>query len=159
MPPKKKPEERRNIALNRKARHDYAVLESFEAGIALTGTEVKSCRAGGVNLADSYAAVQKGQLMLVGSHISPYEQGNRFNHEPRRSRVLLMHKREILRLKKNVEAKGLTIIPLAMYFSSKGKVKVELGLCRGKNTVDKREDMKKKMDDLDIRRALAANRK
>lgn len=156
MTAKKKTEERKSIAVNRKARHDYAVLETYEAGIALTGTEVKSCRGASVNLADSYAAVSNGELKLIGVHISPYEQGNRFNHDPRRTRVLLMHKREIFKLKKNVEAKGLTLIPLALYFGNRGKVKVELGLCRGKNTVDKREDLKKKMDNLDMRRALAA---
>ncbi len=154
MPQKKQKEERKSIAVNRKARHDYAVLETYEAGIALTGTEVKSCRASGVNLSDSYACIINGQLRLIGTHISLYDQGNIFNHEPKRQRILLMHKREIFRLKKSIEAKGLTLIPLSMYFSDKGKIKVELGLCRGKNTVDKREDMKKKMDELDIKRAV-----
>ncbi len=154
MPQKKQKEERKSIAVNRKARHDFAVLETYEAGIALTGTEVKSCRAGGVTLSDSYAAILNGVLTLIGTHIALYEQGNIENHEPKRHRTLLMHKREILRLKKNIEAKGLTLIPLSMYFNAKSKVKVELGLCRGKNTVDKREDMKKKMDELDIKRAM-----
>ena len=151
-----KPEGKKNIAQNKKARHDYAVLETFEAGIALTGTEVKSCRASGVNLVDSYAVVKEGELLLIGVHISPYAQGNMFNHEVRRTRKLLMHRREIARMKKNVETKGLTIIPLSFYFGARGKIKVELGLCRGKNVHDKREDMKKKMDELDMRRSLTS---
>ena len=142
------------LATNRKARHEYQVLENFEAGIVLTGTEVKSCREAGVNLTDSYAAIQGGELFLIGTHIAPYAQGNIFNHEPRRKRKLLMHRREILRLKRNIEAKGLTLIPLAFYFGNRGRIKVELGLCRGKNTVDKREDLKKKMDDIEVRRAM-----
>ncbi|HQC53276.1 MAG TPA: SsrA-binding protein SmpB [Lentisphaeria bacterium] len=146
------------ISQNKKARHDYIVLEKFEAGIALTGTEVKSCRAGGVSLVDAYASIQDGNLQLTGVHIAPYEQGNRNNHEPRRLRRLLMHKREITRLKKSVEAKGLTLVPLSFYFNDKGKVKVELGLCRGKNVRDKRDDLKKREADRDIRRALTAKR-
>ncbi|HOG51399.1 MAG TPA: SsrA-binding protein SmpB [Lentisphaeria bacterium] len=146
------------ISQNKKARHDYIVLEKFEAGIALTGTEVKSCRAGGVSLVDAYASIHDGNLQLNGVHIAPYEQGNRNNHEPRRSRRLLMHKREIMRLKKSVEAKGLTVVPLSFYFNDKGKVKVELGLCRGKNVRDKRDDLKKREADRDMRRALTAKR-
>jgi len=153
MATKKKQEERKSIAVNRKARHDYQVLENFEAGISLTGTEVKSCREAGVSLTDSYAAVQGGELYLVGAHIAPYAQGNIFNHEPRRKRKLLMHRREILRLKKSIEAKGLTLIPLSFYFGNRGRIKVELGLCRGKNTADKREALKKKMDDIEMNRA------
>ncbi|MDD4097132.1 MAG: SsrA-binding protein SmpB [Lentisphaeria bacterium] len=148
----------KTIAQNKKARHDYAVLETFEAGIALTGTEVKSCRAGGVSLVDAYASIHDGNLQLSGVHIAPYEQGNRNNHEARRSRRLLMHKREIQRLKKSIEAKGLTLVPLSFYFNNQGKVKVELGLCRGKNVHDKRDDLKKREDDRDMRRALAARR-
>ncbi len=155
MATKKKQEERKSIAVNRKARHDYQVLETYEAGIELTGTEVKSCRAAGVTLTDSYAAIHGGELNLIGVHIAPYAQGNIFNHEPRRKRRLLMHKREILRLKKNIEAKGLTLIPLSFYFGNRGRIKVELALCRGKNTVDKREDLKKKMDDIEMRRAIS----
>ena len=153
MATKKKQEERKSIAVNRKARHDYQVLENFEAGISLTGTEVKACREAGVSLTDSYAAVQGGELYLVGAHIAPYAQGNIFNHEPRRKRKLLMHRREILRLKKSIEAKGLTLIPLSFYFGNRGRIKVELGLCRGKNTADKREALKKKMDDIEMNRA------
>jgi SsrA-binding protein len=148
----------KNIVQNKKARHDYAILEHFEAGIELTGTEVKSCRAAGVSLNDAYAAVQEGQLLLLNAHIAPYEQGNRNNHPPRRPRRLLMHKREIFRLKKSVESKGLTLIPLSMYFNDRGKVKVNLALCRGKNVRDKRETLKKRTDDREIRRAISARR-
>ena len=144
------------IHQNKKARHDYAVLETFEAGIALTGTEVKSCRAGAVALNDTYAAVQHGELMLLAAHISPYSMGNRFNHDPQRPRKLLMHKREILRLKKSIEAKGLTLVPLSLYFNDKGKVKVQLALCRGKNVHDKRDDLRQKEDNRDMRRAMHA---
>ncbi|MGI5925088.1 MAG: SsrA-binding protein SmpB [Lentisphaerae bacterium] len=148
----------KNIVQNKKARHDYAVLERFEAGIELTGTEVKSCRAGSVSLTDAYAVVQDGQLILLNAHIAPYEQGNRNNHQPRRNRRLLMHKREILRLKKSVESKGLTLVPLSMYFNDRGKVKVDLALCRGKNVRDKREDIKKRSDDREIQRLMSARR-
>ncbi len=146
------PEKTKNIAQNKKARHDYAILDSFEAGIELTGTEVKSCRAGGVSLVDSYATVIDGELKLIGTHIALYEMGNRFNHEPRRQRRLLMHKREIGRLKKSVEQKGLTLVPLSFYFNSRGKVKVNLGLCRGKNVGDKRESLKARDDQRDMDR-------
>ena len=144
----------KNIAQNKKARHDYAVLDSFEAGIELTGTEGKSCRAGGFSLADSYAKVENGEMYLLGAHIAPYLQGNRNNHAPRRNRRLLLHKREIARLKKNIEAKGLTLVPLSVYFNDRGMVKVQLGLCRGKNVHDKRETLKKSQDEREIRRAM-----
>ncbi|MBP1582654.1 MAG: SsrA-binding protein SmpB [Victivallales bacterium] len=152
---------RKNICQNKKARHDYTVLETFEAGIALTGTEVKSCRANGVSLTDAYAqADAKGNLNLLGANIALYDQGNRNNHEPRRTRRLLMHKREILRLRKSVEQKGLTLIPLSFYFNDEGKVKVELGLCRGKNVHDKRESMRKQDDEREMSRAMrGGNRK
>ncbi len=153
--PKKKQEGRKYLANNKKAFHDYAVLERFEAGIKLTGTEVKSALDNGVTLTDSYAAVKNGQLYLIGAHIAPYVQGNIFNHEPKRNRLLLMHKREILKLKKNVEAKGLTLIALSMYYSESHKIKVELGLCRGKNVRDKREDMKREIDQMETKRMTA----
>jgi len=151
----------KNICQNKKARHDYTVLETFEAGIALTGTEVKSCRANGVSLTDAYAqADAKGNLNLLGANIALYDQGNRNNHDPRRNRRLLMHKREILRLRKSVEQKGLTLIPMSFYFNDKGKVKVELGLCRGKNVHDKRESMRKQDDEREMSRAMrGGNRK
>lgn len=144
----------RTIAQNKKAFHDYFVKERFEAGISLTGTEVKSCRANGVSLVDAYVQVIEGELRLIGVHIAPYEFGNRLNHEPRRQRVLLMHRKEILRLKKHIEQKGLTLVPLAFYFNNRGKVKVELGLCQGKQAHDKRDALKERMDERDMRRAL-----
>lgn len=126
------------IAENRKARHDYFIEETFEAGISLVGTEVKSLRAGKVNLKDGYAQVINGEMILQQVHISPYEQGNRFNVDPLRPRKLLMHKREIMRLYGQVRQEGLTLVPLKFYFK-KGKVKVELALCKGKKLYDKRE--------------------
>ena len=130
------------IAQNKKAYHDYFVDEKYEAGIALFGTEVKSVRAGAVNLKDSYCEVKGGELFAVGIHISPYEKGNVFNREPRRDRKLLMHKKEILKLHGLVSQKGYTLVPLSFYFSG-SHVKVELGLCRGKKLYDKRDDMAK----------------
>lgn len=130
-------------AENRKARHDYHIHETFEAGIALTGTEVKSLRAGKANLKDSYARIDNGELMLHNLHISPYEQGNRFNHEPLRTRKLLMHRYEINKLVGQTREKGYTLTPLKLYFS-KGKVKVELALTTGKKNYDKRHDMAEK---------------
>lgn len=130
-------------AENRKARHDYHIHETFEAGIALTGTEVKSLRAGKANLKDSYARIDNGELMLHNMHISPYEQGNRFNHEPLRTRKLLMHRYEINKLVGQTREKGYTLTPLKLYFS-KGKVKVELALTTGKKNYDKRQDMAEK---------------
>ncbi len=130
-------------AENRKARHDYHIHETFEAGIALTGTEVKSLRAGKANLKDSYARIDNGELMLHNMHISPYEQGNRFNHEPLRTRKLLMHRYEINKLVGQTREKGYTLTPLKLYFS-KGKVKVELALTTGKKNYDKRQDLAEK---------------
>ena len=127
------------IAENRKARHDYFVLDTYEAGIVLSGTEVKSLRAGRVNLRDSFAQVKNGEMYLEGTHISPYEQGNRFNLEPMRARKLLLHKRQIMKLYGQVKQEGLTLVPLKFYFL-RGKVKVELALCKGKKLYDKRDD-------------------
>lgn len=127
------------IAQNKKARHDFFILDTWEAGIVLQGTEVKSLRDSRVNLKDSYARVRNGEVWLIGVHISPYPQGNIANHEPERDRKLLLHAREIERLRRNIEEKGLTIVPLSLYFSE-GRVKVELGLAKGKHTYDKRED-------------------
>lgn len=139
------------IARNRKAFHDYEILESFEAGIELCGTEVKSCRNHGAQLHDAYASVETGELFVYGLHISPYEMGNRFNHEPVRRRKLLMHKKEILKLFSRVREKGFALIPLKLYFK-RGRVKVELGVARGKTFGDKRETLRKKQDALDMRR-------
>ncbi len=132
----------RMIAQNKKAYHDYFVDEKYEAGIALFGTEVKSLRAGTVNLKDSYCEVRDGELYAVGFHISPYDHGNIFNHEPMRDKKLLMHKKEILKLHGLVSQKGFTLVPLSLYFSG-SRVKMEIGLCRGKKLYDKREDMAK----------------
>ena len=130
------------IAQNKKAYHDYFVDEKYEAGIALFGTEVKSLRAGAVNLKDSYCEVRDGELYATGIHIRPYEKGNVFNREPLRDKKLLMHKKEILKLHGLVSQKGYTLVPLSLYFSG-AHVKVELGLCRGKKLYDKRDDMAK----------------
>ena len=141
----------RIIAQNRKAWHDYFVDEKYEAGIALFGTEVKSLRAGTVNLKDSYCSVEKGELFVVGMHISPYEKGNIFNREPMRDRKLLMHKREILKLGGLVAQKGYTLVPLSLYFSGKN-VKVEIGLCRGKKLYDKRDALAEKQTNREMDR-------
>ena len=127
----------RTIADNRKARHDYFVLESYEAGIELAGTEVKSIREGGVNLKDCYCRVDNGELMVYGMHISPYTKGNIFNKDPLRTRRLLMHKKEIIKLHYRIKQDGLTLVPLSLYFKG-SNVKVQLVLCRGKKNYDKR---------------------
>ena len=139
------------IAQNKKAYHDYFVDETYEAGIALFGTEVKSIRAGQVNLKDSYCVIDGGELFATGVHVSPYEKGNIFNREPLRDRKLLMHKKEIMRLHGLISQKGFTLIPLSLYFSG-SNVKMELGLCRGKKLYDKRDDAAKKQADRDIER-------
>lgn len=141
------------VSENRKARHDYHIHEVYEAGIALTGTEVKSLRAGKANLKDSYARVDDGELILHNMHISPYEQGNRFNHEPLRARKLLMHRYEINKLVGKTREKGYTLVPLKLYFS-RGKAKVELGLASGKHTYDKRQDMAERDAKRDMDREL-----
>lgn len=128
------------ITENRKARHDFHIEETYETGIVLAGTEVKSLRAGKANLKDSFARVDKGELYLFNAHISPYDQGNRFNHDPLRTRKLLMHKHEIRKLIGRVQEKGLTLVPLKMYFKN-GKAKVQLALAKGKKLYDKRDDM------------------
>ena len=137
---------------NRKARHDYAVLDTLECGMALTGTEVKSIMRSAVSLSGSYAAVLKGELWLVGADISAYEFGNRFNHNPKRNRKLLVHAKEVRELKMKTEAKGLTLIPLKLSLK-RGKIKLELGICRGKALHDKRETLKKKALKRDFERA------
>lgn len=141
------------VARNRRARHDYHILESWEAGIVLTGTEVKSLRAGKANLADSYAVVRGGEIHLVNLHISPYEQGNQFNHEPTRTRKLLLHRREIRRLIGAVEREGLTLVPLDLHFS-RGVAKVTLALAKGKKLHDKRADERRREDEREMSRAV-----
>ena len=133
----------KKITENRKARHEYFVIESFEAGIELVGTEVKSIRQGTVNLKDSWCSIENGEIFVKGMHISPYEKGNIFNKDPLRPRKLLMHKREIIRLFSTVKQDGLTLIPLSLYFKD-SKVKLQFGLCKGKKLYDKREDSAKR---------------
>ena len=140
-------------ASNRKAFHDYFVLERYEAGIELFGTEVKSIRAGTLNLKDSYCTVKDGELFLRGMHISPYEKGNIFNRDPVRPRRLLMHKREIRKLNARVMQEGVALVPLSVYFKD-SRVKVEVGLCKGKKLYDKRESDAKRQADRDIDRTL-----
>ncbi|MCR4405716.1 MAG: SsrA-binding protein SmpB [Anaerolineae bacterium] len=143
----------RTVATNRKARHDYHIVESFEVGIVLTGSEIKSIRAGRVNLRDSYAIVRDGELWLINSHIAPYDPASRQNHEPRRHRKLLMHRHQINRLAGQVQERGYTLIPLRMYLRG-GRAKVELALARGKRQYDKRETIAKREADRQIERAL-----
>ncbi len=143
----------RTIAQNKKAFHDYFVEESFEAGIELCGTEVKSLRQGRVNLKDSWCSIQDGEIFVNGMHISPYEQGNIFNRDPLRRRRLLMHKREIMRLYGTVKQEGLALIPLSLYFKG-SRVKVQLGLCKGKKLYDKREAAAQKSAKREIDRAM-----
>lgn len=141
------------IANNKKAYHEYFVLEKFEAGIELVGTEVKSIRAGRINLKESWCMIKNGEIFVNGMHISPYEQGNIFNKDPFRVRKLLMHRKEIDRLFGKIKQDGLTLIPTSVYFKN-SKVKVEIGLCKGKNLHDKRETLAKKQAQRDIDRAL-----
>ena len=139
------------FAENRKARHDYTVLETIECGIVLTGTEVKSVRHGEVSLSGSYGAVLKGELWLVGADITAYKFGNRFNHEPKSMRKLLVHAKEVRDLQLKTEAKGLTLIPLRVFLKN-GRIKVDLGVCRGKQLHDKRDALKKKALRRDLER-------
>lgn len=141
------------IARNKRARFDYEILESWEAGIVLTGTEVKSLRDGKANVTDAYGIVKDGELWLLNMHIAPYEQGNRFNHEATRTRKLLLHGREIRRLIGAVERQGLTIVALELYFKD-GRAKVRVALARGKKLHDKRADLKKKADQREMARLV-----
>ncbi len=150
------PDERQVVAQNKKARHDYFVLETYEAGIELFGTEVKSIRKGKINLKDSWCSIDAGEIFANGMHISHYEQGNIFNRDPMRVKRLLMHKKEINRLLGVTKQQGLTLIPLSVYFL-KGRAKLEIGLCKGKKNYDKRETLAKRDAQRDIERA-AKNR-
>ncbi len=141
------------IAENKKAFHDYFIEEKYEAGIVLSGTEVKSLRAGKINLKDSYCTVKDGEIFLVGVNISPYDHGNRYNLDPMRTRKLLMHKNEIIRLYSTVKQEGLTLVPTKCYFKD-SKVKFEIGLARGKKNYDKRDSIAEKQTKRDIDRAL-----
>ena len=146
------------IASNRKAYHDYFVEDSYEAGIELAGTEVKSIRMGNVNLKDAFCTIKDGQMTLNGMHVSPYEKGNIFNREPRRPRRLLMHKREIQRLFAKIKQDGYTLVPLSLYFKGP-RVKVEVGLCKGKKLYDKRDAAAKKDAKREMDRALKMQRR
>ncbi len=143
---------------NRKAFHDYFILESVEAGIALVGTEVKSIRNGKANLQDSFGRIEKDEIFLYGMHISPYEQGNRYNPDPTRPRKLLLHRNEIEKLQARVQEKGLTLVPVKLYFK-KGKVKIQLAVGKGKNVADKRDKLREKEAHRDIDRALKNRRR
>ena len=140
--------------INRKANYDYEIIDTYEAGVVLTGTEIKSIRLGRITLKDSYAIIKNNEIFLLNVHISSYEQGNRFNHDELRTRKLLLHKKEIIKLKEKIDKEGFTIIPLKLYFV-KGKVKILLGLAKGKKDYDKREAIKKK----DIERQIATDLK
>ncbi|MGQ9648297.1 MAG: SsrA-binding protein SmpB [Thermodesulfobacteriota bacterium] len=139
------------ICVNKKARHNYFIEDTYEAGLCLLGTEVKSLREGRANLGDSYGKIKSGEVFLIDAHISPYSYANRFNHDPLRPRKLLLHKREIRRLIGKVQEKGFTLIPLRLYFSN-GRAKVELGLGKGKKLFDKRETLKRKTMERDMER-------
>ena len=149
---------RKIIAQNRKARHDYTVLDTYEAGVMLTGTEVKSLRLGRASLVDGFATIDDGEVFLRNVHIPEYEQGSWTNHEPRRVRKLLLHKAEIERLIGKTKESGLTLVPLSLYFSQ-GKVKVELALARGKRSYDKRQDLARRDADREVRKALGRRAK
>jgi SsrA-binding protein len=150
--PRAENDEKAIIARNKRARHDYHILDSWEAGIVLTGTEIKSLRAGKANITDAHAVLNGGEVFLINAHISPYEQGNQFNHEPTRTRKLLLHSREIRKLIGAVERQGLTLIPLDMHFT-RGKAKVTLALAKGKKLHDKRLDEKRREDEREMARA------
>jgi SsrA-binding protein len=145
------------VAVNRKARHEYSIDDTFEAGIVLTGTEIKSLRAGKANLQDAYARVERGEAWLSGASIAPFEGGNRNNHEPRRTRKLLLHRVQIDQLMGRAAAKGLTIVPLRMYITARGRAKLELGLGRGKQLHDRRRDIADRDARRDMQRELAAS--
>jgi len=150
-------ERRKSVARNPKATHDYHILETWESGIVLTGTEVKSLRNGKASIKEAYARVRNGEVFLEGMNITQYEQGNRYNHDPVRSRKLLLHRREIERLIGGVEQKGLTLVPLELYFKN-GRAKVVLALGRGKKRHDKREDLKRRVEEREAARAVSRGR-
>ena len=147
------------VALNRRARHEFSIEDTIEAGLVLTGTEIKSIRDGKISLAESYARVERGEAWLIGAHIAPWPGGNRLNHEPRRDRKLLLHRDEIDRLLGKTKAKGLTLVPLRVYLTERGRAKVELALARGKQLHDRRRDIAERDARRDIERELAAHRR
>lgn len=150
--------EKKVVATNRRARFEYEILDSFEAGLALLGPEVKSLRAGKANLTDSYAVFRRGEAWLISAHISPYPEAGRDNPEPRRDRKLLLHRREIERLEGRVQEKGLTLVPLELYFKD-GRAKVRLGLARGKRQHDKRETIRRREQDREVQRVMRRGRR
>lgn len=151
--------EEKVISVNRKAWHDYHIDETYEVGISLRGTEVKSVRARKVSLKESYAEIRNNEVFIVNMHISPYEAGNQFNHDPKRTRKLLMHKGEIRRLIGKTKEKGYTLIPLKLYFNDRGKAKLEIGLARGKKVYDKRQDIAKRDAEREMKRAIVGQAK
>ena len=143
------------VALNRKARHEFTIDETFEAGLVLTGTEIKSIRAGKANISNAYARIERGEAWLIGADIAPFEGGNRYNHEPKRTRKLLLHRAQIDEIMGRAKAKGQTIVPLRLYISERGRAKVELGLARGKQLHDRRRDIAERDARRDVERQLA----
>jgi SsrA-binding protein len=145
----------KTVAQNRKARHDFVIEDTFEAGLALTGTEIKSIREGHVNLQDAFARIERGEAWLVGAHVAPWAGGNRNNHEPKRDRKLLLHRAQIDQLAGRTKAKGLTLVPLTLYFNDRGRAKVQIGLARGKKGYDRRHDIAERDARRDMERELA----
>ena len=145
----------KTVAQNRKARHDFVIEDTFEAGLALTGTEIKSIREGHVNLQDAFARIERGEAWLVGAHVAPWAGGNRNNHEPKRDRKLLLHRAQIDQLAGRTKAKGLTLVPLMLYFNDRGRAKVQIGLARGKKGYDRRHDIAERDARRDMERDLA----
>ena len=145
----------KTVAVNRRARHEYLIEDSMEAGIVLSGTEIKSIRAGKINLADAFARIDRGEAWLVGAHIAPWEGGNRANHEPKRDRKLLLHRNQIDQLLGKTKAKGLTLVPLKIYITERGKAKLELGLGKGKQLHDRRRELAARDAKREVERALA----
>lgn len=147
--------EEKTVAQNRRARHEFTIEDSFEAGIVLTGTEIKSIRAGKASLSESYARIDKGEAWLIGANIQPWEGGNRYNHEPKRPRKLLLHRDQIVGLLLKTKAKGLTLVPLKMYITERGRAKLEIGLARGKQLHDRRRDIADRDSRREVERAIA----
>jgi len=147
--------EEKTVAQNRKARHEYSIEDSFEAGIVLTGTEIKSIRAGKATLSDAYARIERGEVWLIGANIAPWDTGNRYNHEAKRQRKLLVHKDQILGLLTKTKAKGLTLVPLKMYINQRGRCKLEIGLGRGKQLHDRRRDISDRDQKREMDRQMA----
>ncbi len=153
------PRQDKTVAQNKRARHEYSIEDSFEAGIVLTGTEIKSVRAGKVSLAEAYARIENGEAWLIGANISPWDTGNRYNHEPRRPRKLLLHRDQILNLLIKTKSKGLTLVPLKMYILGRGIAKLEVGLARGKQHHDRRHDIAERDSRREVERAIADARR